>query len=98
MKGPSIRRRHFLKAAAASTAGIVLGGPTIAQAGRSPTLVIEEPFHGAVLNRRHGAEVDGGLKIPVSGQAPLSQRVTVNGQAELASSGRGIRAASRRRG
>lgn len=79
MKGQPIRRRNFLKATAAGTAGIVLGGATMARAGRSPSLAVEEPFHGAVLNRRHGEEVQGGLKIRVSGQAPLSQAVTVNG-------------------
>jgi len=79
MKGQPIRRRRFLKATAAGTAGIVLGGPAIARAGRSPSLAIEEPFHGAVLNRRHGEEVDDGLKIRVAGRAPLSQPVTVNG-------------------
>jgi hypothetical protein len=40
---------------------------------------IEEPFHGAVLNRRHGKLVSGGLKIKVSGQAPLGGVVIVNG-------------------
>ena len=42
-------------------------------------LKIEEPFQGAILNRRHGREVDGGLSIRVSGTAPLRDRVTVNG-------------------
>lgn len=79
MKGRPIQRRNFFKATAASTAGIVLTGPAIARAGRSPTLTIDEPFHGAVLNRRQGEAVDGGLKIRVSGRAPLSQPVTVNG-------------------
>ncbi len=41
---------------------------------------ITEPFHGAVLNRRHGQESDGGLKIAVRGQAPLRDQVRVNGQ------------------
>ena len=40
---------------------------------------IDEPFHGAVLNRRHGVEADHGLKIQVSGEAPLRDRVTVHG-------------------
>ncbi|HUT89967.1 MAG TPA: twin-arginine translocation signal domain-containing protein [Thermoguttaceae bacterium] len=79
MKGQPIRRRNFLKAAAAGAAGIVVGRPTGAEAGRLPPLVIEEPFCGAVLNRRHGEEIDGGLKIRVSGQAPIGQPVTVNG-------------------
>lgn len=42
-------------------------------------LRIEEPFHGAVLNRRHGQEVEGGLRIRVAGKAPLRDKVMVNG-------------------
>ena len=42
---------------------------------------ILEPFHGAVLNHRHGKAVEGGLLVTVSGRAPLRDRVTVNGQA-----------------
>lgn len=42
-------------------------------------LRIEEPFHGAILNRRHGQEIDGGLKIKIRGEAPLRDRITVNG-------------------
>ena len=42
-------------------------------------LKIEEPFHGSVLNRRHGEEVENGLKILVRGEAPLRDMVTVNG-------------------
>jgi len=41
---------------------------------------ITEPFHGAVLNHRHGEATDGGLKIAVSGEAPLRDTVTVNGE------------------
>lgn len=41
-------------------------------------LRIEEPFHGAILNRRHGQEIDGGLKIQVCGEAPLRDNVTLN--------------------
>ncbi|MBN2311628.1 MAG: hypothetical protein JXR94_21800 [Candidatus Hydrogenedentes bacterium] len=40
---------------------------------------IEEPFHGAVLNHRHGRAVDGGLEIAVSGTAPVGEPVRVNG-------------------
>ncbi len=40
---------------------------------------IDEPFHGAVLNRRHGRSVNGGLAVRVTGEAPLAARVTVNG-------------------
>lgn len=42
-------------------------------------LRIEEPFHGAVLNRRHGEETDGGLRISVHGTAPSGERVTIQG-------------------
>jgi len=42
---------------------------------------IEEPFHGAVLNRRRGKEVPGGLEIAVSGKAHLRDAITVNGVA-----------------
>jgi hypothetical protein len=45
----------------------------------SAPLQIREPFHGAVLNRRHGRQADGGLEIEVVGEAPLGDRVTVNG-------------------
>lgn len=73
------KRRGFLKAAAAGTAGVILGNPMAASGGASTLLKIDQPFHGAVLNHRHGQAVDGGLKIQVSGQAPLGDRVTVNG-------------------
>jgi len=43
-------------------------------------LKIEEPFHGAVLNWRHGKQNDEGLTIEVAGTAPLDEQVTVNGQ------------------
>lgn len=42
-------------------------------------LKIEEPFHGAVLNRRYGEELDGRLKIRVWGTAYMLDHVTVNG-------------------
>lgn len=42
-------------------------------------ILIETPFHGAVLNRRHGREVDAGLRIPISGTAPVDVAVSVNG-------------------
>ena len=40
---------------------------------------IHEPFHGAVLNHRHGRKVKGGLEIPVWGTAPVDEPVAVNG-------------------
>jgi len=43
-------------------------------------LKIQEPFHGAVLNHRHGKQTAKGLAIRVSGEAPDGERVTLNGQ------------------
>ena len=42
-------------------------------------LNVHEPFHGAVLNHRHGRPTDAGLAIRVSGEAPLGDRVLVDG-------------------
>jgi len=79
MKEHKITRRNFLRTTAAGTAAVALTGPTKVSAPVFEPVRIEEPFHGAVLNRRHGEEVNSGLKIRVSGQAPLRDRVTVNG-------------------
>ena len=45
----------------------------------SDLVKIEHPFHGAVINRSYGREVDGGLRIEVQGQAPRGSSVIVNG-------------------
>ena len=84
MSGDSIAnmktdRRKFLKIMSAGAAGAVLATRRPAAAGPSEPFRIHEPFHGAVLNRRLGRESDGGLKIQVRGEAPLRDRVTVNG-------------------
>jgi len=79
MKEPATTRRKFLQAAASGAAGIILGESKVACAGAFQPIRIEEPFHGAVLNWRHGQKVKSGLKIQVSGQAPLRARVMVNG-------------------
>lgn len=78
MRHPTLQRRSFLQLATAGTTAIV-GGLAQPAAALVPTLCIDEPFHGAVLNHRHGKPVDGGLQIQVSGLAPLDDRVTVNG-------------------
>jgi hypothetical protein len=80
MKDQEIGRRDFLESAALGAAAIVLGGPLTALAADSARLKIEEPFHGAVLNHRHGKAVDGGLAIQVSGTAPADERVAVCGR------------------
>ena len=74
-----MKRRDFLKAAAAGAAATVLPGAPLLAAKAPGPIKIEEPFHGAVLNRRHGQAVDGGLKIHVRGTAPAGAPVTVNG-------------------
>ncbi len=78
------KRREFIQSATALSGGLLLGGGRFHSgnaAGSITNLIkIEEPFNGAVLNRRHGIEVDGGLKIEVQGEAPLDSNVKVNGQ------------------
>jgi hypothetical protein len=78
MNPPATTRRNVLKTAAAGAAAFVLGRPIAAAAGTAAVLKIDAPFDGAILNRRHGQAVDGGLKIHVSGKAPSGDRVTVN--------------------
>jgi hypothetical protein len=79
MKKTAVTRRRFLRTAVASAAAVILTGPKFVSAGAYATLRIEEPFNGSILNRRLGQEVDGGLKIKITGQAPLGDTVTVNG-------------------
>jgi hypothetical protein len=79
MKELAKTRRDFMKTTAAGAAGIILAKPKILSAQGSGSIRIEEPFHGAVLNRRHGKQVRGGLEIKVTGQAPVGGVVIVNG-------------------
>jgi hypothetical protein len=72
-------RRSFLRAGATGAAAVALAQTQSASAGEYQTVRIENPFHGAVLNRRHGRQGDDGLVITVTGQAPLRDRVTING-------------------
>ena len=75
----SMRRRNFLQSAAAG--GLWwLGHAACPGAGNTPGVKIQEPFHGAVLNHRHGKQTADGLTILVSGTAAAGDRVTVNGQ------------------
>ncbi|MHC4753117.1 MAG: hypothetical protein ACYTFW_25040, partial [Planctomycetota bacterium] len=79
MKEPTTTRRKFLQSAAEGSLGIILARQKMVSAGVFESIRIEEPFHGAILNRRHGKVVNYGLKIRVSGQAPLRDQVKVNG-------------------
>lgn len=51
-------------------------------------LRIIEPFHGAVLNGRHGRLQEGGLQITVAGECPPYGAITVNGAPAHAAGGR----------
>jgi len=77
MQETTATRRRFLQAAAGVAGMMLHGSKTLGES--VPTLRIEEPFHGAVLNHRHGDPADGGLKIRVSGRAPGQAAVVVNG-------------------
>ena len=74
-----ITRRSLMWMTATVAAAVALRRPMNVSAGEFQSVRIEEPFHGAVLNRRHGQEVNSGLKIRVSGKAPLQDQVMVNG-------------------
>jgi hypothetical protein len=82
MTHPDIKRRSFLLSAAAGSAGTLLtGGRPPALPAQTPAQVkITEPFHGAILNHRHGMQSNSGLSIRVSGEASPPLRVTVNGR------------------
>ncbi len=77
----TIDRRIFLHsvAAGAATGMRALRGAAAPAVGTAGPLKIVEPFHGAVLNGRHGRQTGSGLAIRVSGEAPQEERVTVNG-------------------
>jgi len=79
MNGQQQSRRNFLLAAAGGAAGLSLAGAAARLAEAAEPLVIEEPFHGAVLNRRLGTQTPDGLRITVRGRAPLGVAVSVNG-------------------
>ena len=75
-----MKRRQFMHTAFAGVTGIALGSLSNISVEASETMLkIEYPFHGAVLNRRHGKDVDGGLQIEVSGEAPVRDYVEING-------------------
>jgi hypothetical protein len=79
MSANTISRRQALRSAAAGAAMglLVLGNKATAKP--SSPLKIEEPFHGAILNHRHGRQTAQSLTIRVCGAAPAGSRVTLNG-------------------
>jgi hypothetical protein len=79
-----MKRRTFLSMAASGAATALLSAdPMSADPILSfesvDTVKILEPVQGAVLNRRHGKVVPGGMEIRVKGTAPLGVKVTVDG-------------------
>ncbi|MBN2328535.1 MAG: hypothetical protein JXR73_15430 [Candidatus Omnitrophica bacterium] len=70
-----INRRTFIQLTSAGMAGVSLSEST---ARADAVMRITQPFHGAVLNYRHGKKENGGLRIEVLGEAPLRDLVVVN--------------------
>jgi hypothetical protein len=80
MKNVKLTRRDFLQTTAAGATAFLFSGSKQLFASVPEPLKINEPFHGAILHERLGEKTNGGLKIKVSGEAPLRDTVTVNGQ------------------
>jgi hypothetical protein len=78
-----LSRRDFLQTSALGAAGCLLALKAAATLGADApdSVKIREPFHGAVLNHRHGKATKDGLAIRVCGEARPGARVTVNGAA-----------------
>ena len=76
-----INRRTLLQSAAAGAAAGLwgFGGKLSLAAETSATVKITEPFHGAVLNHRHGKQTANGADDSRLGRAHPNDRVTVNG-------------------
>ncbi len=72
-------RRAFVHAALISSAGTMIGARSLLSARAAGAVKIEEPFHGAVLNRRHGEQGTDYLNIKVKGTAPAGARILING-------------------
>lgn len=78
MSATIMNRRRFFQTTALAAGAIVVGSSGTA-AEQDGSVRIDGPIHGAVLNRHHGREVDGGLEIRVEGTAPANGRIVVNG-------------------
>jgi hypothetical protein len=79
MSRSTMHRRRFLQTATAGVAAGSLSGTSLAiAAAPQPAIEIEHPYHGAVLNRRHGVQSADGLTIEVRGRAASGVPVTVN--------------------
>ncbi len=82
MSRNQITRRSILRSAAAGAALSLWDLRKLAAARESspPSVKILDPFHGAVLNHRHGRQNADTLTIRISGEARPGDRVTVNGK------------------
>ena len=76
-----MRRRQFIQSVSAGAAAAWLERKGLSADKPAGRVTIDEPFDGAVLNRRHGKQTAGALTIRVRGTAPANRRVTVNGVA-----------------
>src|SRR3989339_1790023 len=76
----SVSRRRFLRSSALSAMGLLAVRPRLAGAAAAQKLEVLDPIHGAVLHRRLGREVPGGLEIKVNGVAPPGAQVVVQGR------------------
>ena len=81
-----IQRRRFLQTAATwpgdAVSVVFVAIPGVIWATHAGLLSIDQPFHCAVLNHRHGRKTADGLVIQVTGECPAGEiRVLVNGAA-----------------
>ena len=74
-----MKRRQFIQTVAAGAAASWWGPGGLAADKPAGGVTIDEPFDGAVLNRRHGKQTADALTIRVRGTATAGRRVTVNG-------------------
>ena len=76
------RRGHWQDMLTTGTAAVAAArraGDRTAEANAHPAIKITEPFHGAILDHRHGKQSADSLTIRVSGQVNADGPVTVNG-------------------
>jgi hypothetical protein len=81
MHGDAIGRRRVLRSAAGLAAGLAWAAKAepLSSAPADRPIRIDKPFHGAVLNRRHGQQTAAGLRIRITGQTSAGSLVTING-------------------
>lgn len=80
MHSSSHSRRAFLGTSTLAALGLATSGGKRAFAQTTRALKALEPIDGAVVHRRLGRPVDGGLEIDVAGVAPSGIPVTIDGR------------------